>query len=103
MEIPAVSQTMTCNRFEEIRRFLHFSNNNEQVPFGQDGHDKLFKIRPFLDKVRERLLRIPKEEHLTIDDQIVPTKTRSSMKQYNPKKPHKWGFKVFVLSGVFRI
>ena len=22
------------------------------------------------------------------------------MKQYNPKKPHKWGFKVFVLSGV---
>ncbi|KAJ8967146.1 hypothetical protein NQ314_003061 [Rhamnusium bicolor] len=100
MEIPAVSQTMTCNRFEEIKRFLHFSNNNEQVPFGQDGHDKLFKIRPFLDEVRESLLRIPKEEHLAIDEQIVPTKTRSSMKQYNPKKPHKWGFKVFVLSGV---
>ncbi|KAJ8930108.1 hypothetical protein NQ314_017119 [Rhamnusium bicolor] len=100
MEILAVSQTMTCNRFEEIKRFLHFSNNNEQVLFGQDGHDKLFKIRPFLDKVRERLLRIPKEEHLAIDEQIVPTKTRSSMKQYNSKKPHKWGFKVFVLSGV---
>ncbi|KAJ8949284.1 hypothetical protein NQ314_008272 [Rhamnusium bicolor] len=50
MEIPAVSQTMTCNRFEQIKRFLHFSNNNEQVPFGQNGHDKPLKIRPFLDK-----------------------------------------------------
>ncbi|KAJ8929521.1 hypothetical protein NQ314_017779 [Rhamnusium bicolor] len=57
MEIPAVSQTMTCNRFEEIKRFLHFSDNNELVPFGQVGHDKLFKIRPFLDKVRERLFQ----------------------------------------------
>ena len=25
---------------------------------------------------------------------------RHSIKQYKPKKPHKWGFKVFVLSGV---
>lgn len=25
---------------------------------------------------------------------------KTSLKQYNPKKPHKWGYKVFVLSGV---
>lgn len=29
MEIPAISQTMTCNRFEEIKRFLHFNNNDD--------------------------------------------------------------------------
>lgn len=43
---------------------------------------------------------IPKEEHLSVDEQIIPTKSRTSLKQYNPKKPHKWGYKVFVLSGV---
>ncbi|KAJ8945544.1 hypothetical protein NQ318_020390 [Aromia moschata] len=66
----------------------------------QPGYDKLFKIRPFLEKVKERLLLVPKEEHLAVDEQIIPTKARSSIKQYNPKKPHKWGYKVFVLSGI---
>lgn len=37
---------------------------------------------------------------MAVDEQIIPTKARSSLKQYNPKKPHKWGYKVFVLSGV---
>lgn len=31
LDIPAVSQVMTCNRFEEIKRFLHFNNNMEQL------------------------------------------------------------------------
>ena len=34
------------------------------------------------------------------DEQIVPFKGRHSLKQYNPRKPHKWGYKVFVLGGV---
>lgn len=38
---------------------------------------------------------------MAVDEQIIPTKARSSLKQYNPKKPHKWGYKVFVLSGGF--
>nr|CAH7720594.1 unnamed protein product [Callosobruchus chinensis] len=100
MDILCISRAMTCNRFEEIKRFLHFNNNELQVPHGQPGYDKLFKVRPFLNKIRERLLIVPKEEHMAVDEQIIPTKARSSLKQYNPKKPHKWGYKVFVLSGV---
>ncbi|XP_066941424.1 piggyBac transposable element-derived protein 2-like [Macrobrachium rosenbergii] len=38
-------------------------------------------------------------EKLSIDEQIVPFKGTSSMKTYNPKKPKKWGYKIFVLSG----
>lgn len=36
---------------------------------------------------------------MAVDEQIIPTKARSTQ-QYNPKKPHKWGYKVFVLSGL---
>lgn len=100
LEIPNISGAMTCNRFEEIKRFMHFNDNTVQIPYGQPGHDKLFKIRPFLNKIRERLLRVPKEEHMAVDEQIIPTKARSSLKMYNPQKPHKWGYKVFVLSGI---
>ena len=36
----------------------------------------------------------------SIDEQIIPFKGRSSLKQYNKNKPHKWGFKVFTRAGV---
>nr|CAH7744541.1 unnamed protein product [Callosobruchus chinensis] len=97
---PAVSSVMSCNRFEEIKRFLHFNNNENIIERGQPGYDRLFKIRPFLDQIKSRLLEVPKEEFLAVDEQIVPTKARSDLKQYNPKKPHKWGYKNFVLSGI---
>ena len=41
----------------------------------------------------------PEERH-SIDEQIIPFKGRSSLKQYNKNKPHKWGFKVFTQAGV---
>ncbi|GBP72669.1 PiggyBac transposable element-derived protein 3 [Eumeta japonica] len=91
---------MTCNRFEAVKKNLHFNNNDNFKPRGTDGHDKLFKIRPVLDEIRERLLLVPKEEFLAVDEQIIPTKCRHEIKQYNPAKPHKWGFKNQVLSGV---
>ena len=40
----------------------------------------------------------PIDEHLSLDEHIVPFKWKSSLKQYNPKKPKKWGYKIFVLS-----
>ncbi|GJQ84042.1 hypothetical protein Trydic_g10506 [Trypoxylus dichotomus] len=63
------------------------------------GHDKLHKIRPLLTALRNRLLLLPNEEYLAVDKQIILTKARSTLKQYYPKKPHKWGYKVYVLSG----
>ncbi|XP_065670191.1 piggyBac transposable element-derived protein 2-like [Hydra vulgaris] len=86
---------MSLNSFEEIKRFLHFSNNNKAT-----CGDKLHKVRPLITKLVEHLKNISIEENLAVDEQIIPFKGRSSLKQYNPKKPHKWGYKVFVLSGV---
>ncbi|XP_050328491.1 piggyBac transposable element-derived protein 4-like [Bactrocera neohumeralis] len=95
-----VRTIMTCNRWENIKRFLHFNNNEDMKSPGEDGFDKLFKVRPLLNKIREKVLLIPKEEQLVVDEQIIPTKCRHHLKQYIPAKPHKWGFKNFVLSGV---
>lgn len=35
-----------------------------------------------------------------MDEQLCPTKSVSYIKQYLPLKPHKWGYKFFVLCGV---
>ena len=64
-----------------------------------DHEDKVHKIRPILQMLRDALNRIPKEECLCVDEQIVPFKGRSSLKQYNAKKPHKWGYKIWALCG----
>ena len=91
--VDQVADTMTLNRFEDIKRFLHFSDNSVE------GSDKIKKIRPLVEKLRERYKTVPKEEHLSVDEQIVPIKGRSCLRQHNPRKPHKWGYKVWVLCG----
>lgn len=40
------------------------------------------------------------EEYLCVDEQICSTKAKNNLKRYNPNKPHKWGYKIYVLSGV---
>ncbi|CAH2107701.1 unnamed protein product [Euphydryas editha] len=94
-----ISTVMSCNCFGEIKCFIHFNDNTLQIPKGQTGHNPLHKIQPFLDNLRQRLLTIPKEEYMAVDGEIIPTKSRTSMRQYNTKKLHKWGYKNFVLSG----
>jgi len=61
-------------------------------------HDKLFKVRPFIDSIKNNFKLIDLEEHLYVDEIIIPFKGRSTMKQYNKAKPHKWGIKVFALA-----
>lgn len=41
-----VSDAMSVNRFESIRRFLHFTDNNSH---GITDDEKLWKIRPILE------------------------------------------------------
>ena len=61
---------------------------------------KLSKIQPVIDIVREQCLKVIPEESHSVDEQIVPAKTKySGIRQYNPKKPVKWGFKNLVRTG----
>ncbi|XP_047500267.1 piggyBac transposable element-derived protein 3-like [Penaeus chinensis] len=63
-----------------------------------DPNDKLSKVRPLLEHLRSKFKEIPMTEYLCVDEQMVPFKGNSSMKQYIPKKPHKRGYKIFVLA-----
>ncbi|KAE9521871.1 hypothetical protein AGLY_017753 [Aphis glycines] len=92
-----IKATMTINIFEKIRANLHF-NDNLSTSTGP-GRDKIHKIRPLIETLRKRFSSIPIEENLAVDEQICSTKARSSLKVYMPNKPHKWGYKFFVLSG----
>ena len=50
--------------------------------------------------VRKNCTKIEPEVNQSIDEQIIPAKTsHSGIRQYNPKKPKKWGSKNFVRAG----
>jgi hypothetical protein len=91
---------MPVNEFEKIRSALHFNSNSTMLPMTDPNHDRLHKIRPVVDHLNNRFLSIPIEECLSLDEQICATKIRSFLKRYMPDKPHKWGFKIYILSGV---
>ncbi|XP_044574035.1 uncharacterized protein LOC123258225 isoform X1 [Drosophila ananassae] len=95
--IPTIQNIMSQKTFETIRRHIHFNNNDNNLPLTDSRHDRLFKIRPLIQEINNNFGKVPKEQFLCVDEQICSTKARSHMKRYNPNKPHKWGYKIYVL------
>jgi len=68
------------------------------LPRNYVNHDKLFKVRPFLNAVRNNMRKIQEEEFSAVNEITIPFKGRTQMKQYNKNKPHKWGIKLFAIA-----
>ncbi|XP_053613238.1 piggyBac transposable element-derived protein 1-like isoform X2 [Plodia interpunctella] len=92
-----VSCVMPVNKFERIKLSLHFQNNDLHKPVGHADHDRLFKIRPVIEHLKARFSTLPMDQRLSVDEQMCATKVAHFLKQYLPNKPHKWGFKFYVL------
>lgn len=95
-----IANIMNRNRFETIKQYFHIADNT-QLPRNRGTGDKLFKVRPLYDHVLNNCRQIEPEEYHSIDEQMIPYKGKSSsMRQYNPKKPKKWGFKVITRTSI---
>jgi len=90
---------MSRNRFKKVKAFLHFNDNSKALGKNDSSYDRLYKIRPLLQMLRENCLTVPPEEINSVDEQIIPFKGKSSLRRYLPKKPKKWGFKIFSRNG----
>ena len=90
---PAIAEKMARDRFFEIHRYLHFTNNEAH---GGD-QDRLWKVREVLNIIESRFSSLYKpNRECAIDEAMVPYKGRSSLKQYMPKKPVRRGLKVWM-------
>lgn len=94
---PQINSIMPINKFEKIKLSLHFNNNENHKPIGHPEHDRLHKIRPVIEHLNERFATGPLDQRLSVDEQMCATKVGHFFKQYLPNKPHKWGFKLYVL------
>lgn len=97
--VTAVQKVMSRNRFDKLSQYLHVNNNANQVPRENPVDDKLFKVRPVLDRVVECCkMELRPDKNLSVDEAMVKFKGRLGMKQYMPMKPVKQGLKVWEIA-----
>ena len=95
---PGMVKGMGRNRFCSILSHLHLNDNSKMPQRGSPNFDKLFKIGPLLDGIRENSqVCYRPHQHLSIDEAMVLFKGRSSLRQYMPNKPIKWGYKCWCI------
>lgn len=94
--VDLVKETMTRDRYKAILANLHVSDN---LSMPVNNTDKLFKIRPMINHLNGvfQKCKLP-PQWMSIDESMVLFKGRSSIKQYNPMKPIKRGYKLWCRS-----
>lgn len=91
-----VRKCMPRNRYFEIKRNIHFNNNNNINP---DCPDKIFKIRPLIDKLNNNFIKFGIfSEKLSIDEQMVRYYGHHFMKQFIRGKPIRFGLKQWIMA-----
>ena len=94
LNVPFVSTVMTRDRFGQILANLHV-NDNAAIPDG--NKDKLYKLRPLIDMMNKNYVKLYNVcQRLSVDESMILFKDRHSIKQYNPMKPIKHGYKMWV-------
>jgi len=97
LSVPWFATIMPRDRFFEILRYLHLSNKENEPPRDDPSH-KLYKLGDLLSKVNDIFAkRYKPERHLSVDEQMIGTRCRIGFIQYMPKKPVKFGIKLWVI------
>lgn len=89
---------MSQKRFSHISSALRF---DDKLSRPARHTDKLAPFRQVWDMWTHRLMMLfSPDRDLTVDEQLVPFKGRCSFRQYIPKKPAKYGIKVWAACDV---
>ena len=90
---PIFSRLMRRDRFEQIRKMLHFANPLEENP-----EDSLTKLNFFLDTLRTQFRsNYTPSKHVAVDEYLSLWKGRLKFRIYIPSKRERYGIKIYML------
>ena len=93
---PAVANTMIRNDFQRRVSNIHLADNSKMPPKDSFTYNNLYKVNDFLNLLKRNLQRnYSLGSCISIDEAMIKLKGRSSIKQYQPLKPTKRGYKVW--------
>lgn len=97
LNIQSVRKCITKNRYLEIKKCLHF-NDNSNIPDKREDRDKLFKIRPLVDKFNQKFVMFGVfSKNISIDEQMIRYFGHHYLKQFIRGKPIRFGFKQWAM------
>jgi hypothetical protein len=93
VKVKLVSNAMSRNRFEEIKRYLHLADNTKL-----DKRDKMAKVRPMMNLLNQKFLQWGIfHEALSIDEAMIKYFGHHTAKQFIRGKPIRFGYKNWML------
>ena len=96
--VPFISDAMPRDRFLQILSNIHINDNNAMP---QGNKDKLYKLCPLINSLNDNFIMLHNvSRQVSIDESMILFKGRSSLKQYNPMKPIKRGYKLWSMVGM---
>lgn len=91
--VELVSKAMSRRRFRDIKRNLHLVDNDAAAT----SNDKMFKIRPLVDKLMQKFLQWGVfHDRISIDESMVKYYGHHPAKQFIRGKPVRFGYKNWV-------
>jgi hypothetical protein len=96
---PDFGRFMKQFRWEEIKRFLHLSDNSKRPADKNTREHRLWHVLPLMQQLRETFQKYWRPgQRMTCDERTVPSRhSMSPVRVYNPQKPHKFGAEIFQL------
>ncbi|GFW33192.1 piggyBac transposable element-derived protein 2 [Trichonephila clavipes] len=95
--VPIVKNSMTRNRYLEIKSMIHFADNNEAK---SQANDRAFKIRKLITEMNANFQKWGIfDKHLSIDEMMIRYYGHHYFKQYIKGKPIRFGYKMWALCG----
>lgn len=86
---------MTRDRFFKVRNALKVVIDGD-ITADEKKADRLWKVKPFIESVRNACFQLQRSEFVSIDEQMVPFSGACPSRQYVPNKPNPIGIKNFV-------
>ena len=80
--------------FIPLTRFMRFDNKETRT--ARKAADKLAPIQDLFNEINTLLFRYyTPSEYVTVDEELVPFRSRCPFRQYISSKPDKYGMKLF--------
>lgn len=99
LSVPWFPSIMPHDRFFDILQYLHLVDSSLQKKKEEEGYDPLFKVHPFLDHLSAVFFSYYQPSWcVSVDEIMTGPRCRISFLQHLPKKPTKFGIKIFVNS-----
>lgn len=90
-----ITSIFSRDRFKQLRRYFRIV----AAPVDAAPRNPIPHVRALAEKLNASFAaHFTPTQHLALDEAMVAYKGRSSIKQYIPSKPHKWGYKIYCLA-----